>query len=269
VTYTAATSNLPGSLSYQWHRSSDGGTTYVEIAGATARTHTLASVNLGDDGATFAVSVRSSNGGGASAVSHLAVSASPGVVLEDGEFLPADWVVSAIADPDQVPFVHSEERIPTGGIPGAYRRMIFQTPPGAGWSRLYYVSRSATYDPESQGAIYVIDYSEACIDFQNNGTTTVSSSPTIEQGGRRYFADIDGFVSNCASSTWSAAIRRASLRAQDFVLVAGPACTAGESCPDFSASALPLHFGYRRISFGGAGESIHGIDNWKVTVWRR
>ncbi len=36
-----------------------------------------------------------------------------------------------------------------------------------------------------------------------------------------------------------------------------------------TARAL-LRFGYWRISFGVAGDSIaHGIDNWKVTVWRR
>ena len=44
----------------------------------------------------------------------------------------------------------------------------------------------------------------------------------------------------------------------------------GETCPDFSASAAPMRFGYWRISFGGPGGSIaHGIDNWKVTVWKR
>ena len=31
-----------------------------------------------------------------------------------------------------------------------------------------------------------------------------------------------------------------------------------------------MHFGFRRISYGVPGDAIaHGIDNWKVTVWRR
>jgi hypothetical protein len=31
-----------------------------------------------------------------------------------------------------------------------------------------------------------------------------------------------------------------------------------------------MRFGYWRISTGPAGASVtHGIDNWKVTVWKR
>ena len=31
-----------------------------------------------------------------------------------------------------------------------------------------------------------------------------------------------------------------------------------------------MRFGYWRISFGSPGTTIaHGIDNWKVTVWKR
>jgi hypothetical protein len=65
---------------------------------------------------------------------------------------------------------------------------------------------------------------------------------------------------------------QSSLAAQDFVLLDGPACGAGDSCPDFSASAAPLRFGFVRNSqalAGVAGTIAHGIDNWKVTVWRR
>jgi len=269
VTYTVATSNFTGSLSYQWRRSSDGGSTFVEIPGATGQTYSLGSVNLGDDGALFAATVRGSNGTASSSRGHLAVSSSPGVVFQDAEFLPADWVVSPLPDPGQAAFVHTEERMPEGGNPGAFRKMFFQIPPAAGWARLFYLSKSAAYDPASHGAIYVIDYSEDCIALQGSEFAFTNSSLVIEQGGRRYVADI-AISESCMSPTWSAAASRASLGVQDFVLVDGPACATGESCPDFSSSALPLQFGYRRISFGTAGDSIaHGIDNWKVTVWRR
>jgi hypothetical protein len=31
-----------------------------------------------------------------------------------------------------------------------------------------------------------------------------------------------------------------------------------------------MRFGYWRISYGMPGDTVaHGIDNWKVTVWRR
>jgi hypothetical protein len=43
---------------YQWRRSSDGGTTYADIAGATAGTYLFAGVNLADDGAVFKAVVR-------------------------------------------------------------------------------------------------------------------------------------------------------------------------------------------------------------------
>jgi hypothetical protein len=269
VTYTVETSNFSGSLSYQWRRSSDGGSSFVEIPGATGKTYSLASVNLGDDGAVFVVTVTGSNGNAPSRWGHLAVSASPGIVFEDGEFLPADWLVSSLPDPGQVPFVHTEEQTPEGGNPGAFRKMVFQVPPGAGSSRLIYSSRSATYDPASQGAIYVIDYAEDCIALPSSALTYTNSSLAIEQGGRRYLANIS-VTDFCLLPTWSAVASRSSLRAQDFRLFDGPACNPGASCPDFSANAPPLHFGYWRISFGTAGDSVaHGIDNWRVTVWRR
>jgi hypothetical protein len=267
VTYTAQSSNLSGSLAYQWRRSSDGGSSFVAIPGATGKTYSLPSVNLGDDGALFLVTVTGSNGIVPSLVGHLTVSATPGIVFEDGEFLPADWLVSSVADPGQVPFLHTEERITMGGSPGAFRKMVFQVPQGAGWARLFYSSRSATYDPALQGAIYVIDYSEDCSALLSSDTTSTESSLVIEQSGRRYLSNTNR---DCVLTTWSGVASRSSLRVQDFRLFDGPACNSGESCPDFSASAMPMRFGYWRISFGTAGDSIaHGIDNWKVTVWRR
>ncbi len=267
VTFTAQTSNLSGSLSYQWRRSSDGGITFNDIAGATGRTYSLPSVNLGDDGARFKATVTGGNGVVRSLVGQLAVSATPGIVIEDKEFLPADWIVSPVADPGQLPFVHSDERVTTGGNPGAYRKMVFQLPQGAGAARLFYASLSATYDPALQGGVYVIDYAEDCIVLQPSASSSVLSSLVIEQGGRRYLTNTN---SDCVLDRWNPQPSRASLGVSDFRLFDGPACNAGESCPDFSASAPPMRFGYWRLAFGVPGDVIgHGIDNWKVTVWRR
>jgi hypothetical protein len=56
------------------------------------------------------------------------------------------------------------------------------------------------------------------------------------------------------------------------VQVDGPACDSGTSCPDFSAGGAPLRFGFeRRVVLevrSPAGSIQHGIDNWKVIVWR-
>ena len=267
VTFTALSSNIPGTLSYQWRRAPGIGSSFVEIPGATGKSYSLPSVNLGDDQAVFLVTVTGSQGAVPSLIAHLAVSATPGLVFEDSEFRPADWLVSPIADPGQVPFVHTDERITTGGNPGAFRKMVFEVPQGAGSSRLFYTSPSSTYDPATQGAIYVIDYSEDCIALQNSQTTNTVSNLVIEQGGRRYLSNTNG---DCVLSTWSAVASRASLGVTDFRLFDGPACNAGESCPNFSSSASPMRFGYWRIAFGAPGDVVaHGIDNWKVTVWRR
>jgi hypothetical protein len=268
VTYSAETANVSGSLAYQWSRSSDGGVTYAEIAGATGKTYSLAGVNLGDDGSMFRVVVRSSNAV-VHAMSHLAVSATPGVVFEDGEFQAADWLVTPFADSNVPAPGHIEERMATGGNPGAFRKMVFQIAQQAGAGRVLYTSLLATYDPQTQGAIYVIDYSEDSISLQANELTFTESAMLLEQGGRRYIANLRDFPP-IIPVNWSAVESSSSLRAQDFNLIDGPACQTGESCPDFSAIGSPMRFGYWRISFGSQGDSIaHGIDNWRVTVWRR
>jgi hypothetical protein len=268
VTYSAETSNISGIPTYQWSRSSDGGLTYAEISGATGKTYSLASANLGDDGAIFQVVVRASNAA-VRAVSHLAVSATPGLVYEDGEFQAADWVVTPFAGSNGFVPAHTEERVTTGGNPGAYRKMVFQVPQQTGAARVVYTSLLATYDPQTQGAIYVIDYSEDGISLQANDLTYTQSAMLLEQRGRRYIANIRDYLPIIPTS-WSAVESSSSLRAQDFNLIDGPACQTGESCPDFSALGPTMRFGYWRISLGTQGDSIaHGIDNWKVTVWRR
>ena len=89
----------------------------------------------------------------------------------------------------------------------------------------------------------------------------------IEQCRRRYLSAASG---GCHAASWRSGRGRASLAPGDFRLFDGPACAAGEACPDFSASAAPMRFGYWRISSASPGTSVaHGIDNWKVTVWKR
>jgi hypothetical protein len=269
VTFSAETSNISGGLTYQWSRSSDGGATFVDIAGATGKTYTLASVNLGDDGAVFQVAVWGLNAFVRPQGSRLAVSATPGLVLQDGEFQAADWLATPFPIPNAPAPAHTEERVATGGNPGAFRKMVFQIPPQSLAARVFYTSLVATYDPQRQGAIYVIDYSEDGISLQDNTSTTTDSAMLLEQGGRRYVANLRS-SSDYLPTSWSAVASQSSLRAMDFNLIDGPECLTGESCPDFSALGLPMRFGYWRISFGVQGDSIaHGIDNWKVTVWSK
>ena len=107
---------------------------------------------------------------------------------------------------------------------------------------------------------------------QSTGTSAgnVQATLLLEQGERRYVT--------VASMLCTAAVRAAadgfvSLGVADFMQVDGPVCPAGASCPDFSASAAPLRFGFtRRVALSAgqpAGTVAHGLDNWKLTVWRR
>lgn len=263
ATYSAVASNLDGPLSYQWRRSSDGGVTYRDIAGATSASLTLPAVNLADDATLLQVIVRSATAS-ASGQALLAVSASPGVRYEDGGFEPAAW--SVLTDAGQPAFTAIDEALPGGGNPGAYRRMAYTIPAGSGTARRSYARAGAVYDPAVLGPIRHIDYAEDCLAVTPSDTTYSEGGLVIEQGTRRY---VWHDATLCTSASWTAGLGRGTLLAKDFALVAGPACGAGERCPDFSAGALPLRFGHRRIAYGAAGNTIaHGIDNWRVTVWR-
>ena len=145
--------------------------------------------------------------------------------------------------------------------------MLYQIPPGAGSASVVYLRDDAAYDPAAQGAIRVIDYAEDCRALVASDLRYAESHLVIEQAGRRYAA-VHSNV--CKEQTWSGVANRASLAASDFTLTDGPGCAAAQACPDFSAGAPPLRFGFRRFVWGAPGDTIgHGIDNWTVTVWRR
>ena len=211
----------------------------------------------------------------ASARGYLAVAATPAVVFTDGEFLDEDWLVAPVVDSSHPAFAHADERAPAGGNPGAFRTMTEQLPQN-GVAIVVYLSNLAAYDPATQGAIYVIDYAEDCIDMQDSELILVESEFVIEQAGHRYIAHRPSSTSNynCSPLSWSAAPGMASLRREDFLLLGGAlggaACNVGETCPDFSATGKPIRLGFRRVAWGSNGDVIaHGIDNWKVSVWRR
>lgn len=267
ATFTVNTS--AANPSYQWRRSSDGGLTYADIPGANGLSYTLASAQLADDGATFGVEVRSNGVSLTPGGARLAVSSMPGVVFQDGEFAAADWAATAVAVPAQNGPVNAEEQATAGGHPGAFRKMTYMLTAGPSSLRVFNTALAASYDPAALGAAYVIDFSEDCAVF-SGGAALVVSSLLVEQGGRKYIARASN---SCASAAWTPLMPASSLGEADFVLVDGPACAAGQSCPDFSATAAPLRLGYVRdasVTAGSAAGSIeHGIDNWKVTVWRR
>jgi hypothetical protein len=255
---------------YQWCRLPAGASVCTEIAGATDATYRLAGANLSDDGATFRVTVTGTNGT-TWAVSSVAVSSMPGVMFQDGEFLDADWAVTTIAMPSQDGPTASVARAATGGNPGAFRVSTYQLPSVQSSVRVFYSAVSAGYDPAVQGAINVIDFAEDCINSSSSNLMSYTV-PMFEQAGRRFIASRSEVF--CAARSWTAA-RRSSLGAEDFELVDGPACAAGESCPDFSGGGAPIRLGLVGGADNRSGgvvlpvQTSHGFDNWKVTVWRR
>lgn len=267
VTFTAAVANGSGSYSWQWRRSADGGATFVNIPGANASTFSLASVNLADDGAQFMALAWQGASAALQATASLAVSATPGIVFSDGQFLTGQWQAAPAIVAGYPTFAHSEEQVLSGGHPDAFRRMNVQVAPGSGLSSVSHLWLSSTYDPAVQGAIRTVDYAEDCIEFDAGEFTYVESGAFIEQLGRRYFSSRSPL--QCSKSGWTH-VALYSLSDRDFVLFDGPVCGPSEACPDFSASGAPLRFGYRKTTFGAPGDSAqHGIDNWKITVWRR
>ena len=255
-------------LSFQWRR--DG----VDITGATGPTYTLGGAQLGDDGALFQVTMTDSSGSSSTAGVVLLVSPLPGVVFQDADFPVSNWTVTAVAQPAENGPTHTESQATDGGNPDPYRSISYQMTPGPSSLRLVHFAVAATYDPATQGAIYTIDLAEQCSrrSFSSASTFTgLSQSPMFEQAGRTYQPRDWHGSCQLGSSTWSG-MTVSSLKADEFVST-GPPCGASEKCPDFSATAAPLRFGFVTelgLATGSpAGFLVQGIDNWKVTVWRR
>jgi hypothetical protein len=253
---------------YQWCRKPAAAPACTDIPGATAATFRLTGANLGDDGTTLRVTVSGSNGS-TFALSQVAVSSMPGVSFEDGDFLASDWDITTEAVPATGGPTITASVATTGGNPGAFRTATYTMPLAPSSAHVFYGARSANYDPATQGAIYLIDFSEDCIAGSNAGLLSYTG-PMIEQAGRRYLAATGN--RGCSRTTWSAT-RRSSLGSTDFKQASGPACGANETCPDFSAVGAPIRLGLvSGAAFDGGlvppTQSTHGFDNWKVTVWR-
>ncbi len=258
---------------YQWQRAPRGfGGPFFDIPGATGSSYSLAGVQLVDDDVKFQVKVSGSFNGNpvalASLPAQLAVSSMPGIIFEDSEFALADWAVAAISEPATNGPTHVEEQATTGGNPGAYRKTTITMPAGPTRLLVFDTLLSASYDPATQGAVYRIAFAQDYIALP--GALGLLPALLIEQDGRRYMAN--GFMS-LGTLTWSVPTFPAVFDASAFYRVDGPACAAGESCPNFSASGQPIRFGFANSNQGLAGvagvSGGFGVDNWKVTVWRK
>jgi hypothetical protein len=256
----------------QWMRATATGN-FSNIAGAHATTYTLQGATTLDDGARFQAAVT----GGfnatqvtlASDTATLTVVSLPAIVFEDATFASGDWAVAEISSPTTAGPTHAEQQVNTGGNPGDYRSTSITLPTGVSQLTEFDEYQGATYDPASQGAILVVDFTQDCRTLAGS----LGAGPTIllTQNGRRYVA---GGPTLCGASAWSnATLIPGTFTVGQFSLVDGPACAVAQACPNFNADGLPIHFGFANTNQGtpgfAGGSGGFGIDNWKVTVWRR
>lgn len=259
--------------SYSWCKRPQAATTCVPIGGATGPTYRAQGLNLADDGASIRVTASGTEGSTTSMEAKVAVSSMPGVVIQDTEFAVTDWIHSAAPTPALNGPIDVTTQSTTGGNPGALRNMVDTLSAGQSSIRVFNIAQAFSYDPATQGAIYVIDYVEDCrLTSSSAWIGYLRSTLLVEQGARR-FSPAAGYAS-CGGSSWLSHDVISSLRAAELQQVDGPPCAVGAICPDFSATASPLRFGYVReaaqqSASAPAGTIAHGIDNWKVTVWRR
>jgi hypothetical protein len=236
---------------YQWRRNG------VDIAGATSSTYTLTGANVGDDDAQFTVVVHNS-GETATATGVLRVSPLPAVVFEDTEFAMTDWSATVLAaPPPSGPTVTVSQQL-------GYRRIVYEMPSWPTSVRIPVVHawlRSA-YDPAVQGAILVVDGRQECIALEDMGLSSLHARLMLEQGGRVFMASKYQW---CYRQWGPSSI--VAQRADEFIALDG---TLGS--PDFSANGAPIRFGLiteAQIAPSAGKPISQGVDNWKVTVWRK
>lgn len=264
-----AVGSQPTSVS--WCRQPAGSTDCARIVGANALELTLDRPGLADDGAVYRVTVQS-EAGSDSADAELRVSSLPAVAIADGEFDPAQWSVDAIAEPAEGGPTLDTEQAASGGHPGAWRRFVGHMTAGPSRLRGLHVHTGATYDPATQGEVRLLVMDAECrlVRGLEPPQVVVWVTPLVEQAGRRYVAAARR--QQCNMTMWWSLDRWPWLSADAFTLLSGPACGAGERCPDFTPAGAPLRFGVVSESALAAGapaqDTEHGIDNWAVHIWR-
>lgn len=261
------------SIRIQWCRKPKDAASCTQIAGATGRALTWPNAKLADDETQFQATVNDGFGT-VEASGVLYVTQVPGLVFSDKDFVDANWSVNEVLDPAQSGATHTESRSTTGGNPDAFRSVSYVMPQAESTVSLFHTWLSGTYDPATQGAVFLMDFTLDCAKVSAEETSLDPSvRPMIEQGGRRFIPLFKNYAWSwsCYTAQWETLAQKSSVSVNDFILTDGPACGASDACPDFSAQAAPLRFGFVTSASVGSrpGSIVQGIDNWKVTVWRK
>jgi len=198
----------------------------------------------------------------------------PATQFSDTEFADASWQAIVLATPLGGPDQSSSQSA-SDGNPLPYRRMTHRLLAPAAEPLLLsvvHLKLDAVYRPAESGPILGLDFSEDRIVLP--GPDALAHPPAghaaFEQAGRLYVSNVRGELEGPFEvGQWTTAGWR-NLGPLEFSMVAGPPCSEGEQCPDFTARGLPITFGYHRQNVAGSADPRytveHGIDNWRVTV---
>lgn len=186
--------------------------------------------------------------------------------FSESEFSPAGWQSIIVHSVDTGGSVTSTQQ--SGGNPGNHWRVhqIVNIPNPGLQSKIKVFNFDAlnTYDPQSQGAITLID---AQLDYQTisdlqMGLGQSISACALRQNGVVYQAGSQATGNPPAS--WQT-IQQLTLTSTDFVDVTG-----APGHPDFSENGSVIEFGFgtsNTSGIGGAGRDTEvAYDNWSVTL---
>ncbi len=177
----------------------------------------------------------------------------------DGTFNLADWSITRFMFGNGG--MQTESQLLTGGNPDAYLEItntVFNAT--TGFSRILgaYLKNNAVYNPQGDGAISHINYSEQALLISGFGNGQ-GIRPALKQGSDIYL----GPLLTSPDFSWTPK-QINGLTSNSFYLA--PEVLSVH--PDFSATGLPITFGFARLTTTPSNgfTIIGGIDNWRVDV---
>ncbi|TVR99661.1 MAG: hypothetical protein EA423_12340 [Phycisphaerales bacterium] len=194
------------------------------------------------------------------------------VVFFDGTFASANWSEVNILGPGNgsLSFVSTQQQ-PVGGNPTFWRQVTISLDAQAPFTAIFNLNLNATafYNPSTQGAITVVDYSEDSIALNDVGNVQASGLLVL-QGGSYYIQRNPTLVMPFSSFSNWAPNSAPGLLASDLWEVDLAGQVDPTSNPDFSAAGGVMQLGFYRGSSSGfaTGVSVReaGIDNWSVRI---
>lgn len=178
----------------------------------------------------------------------------------DSTFNDTDWQSEAIASGNGGTIV-VQQRNATGDV-GSFRTItntVHSASKGVNSNVMgLHWQVGATYDPQTQGAITAINYSEDAILIQGFGEGQAAGLALRQD--QQVYLPVSRLITPEPSWTHK---ELADLQAQDFI-----AMGTTDQHPDFSATGAPIQFGFFRANTTTNAEySItSGIDNWSVSI---